>query len=175
LLAEHRTVWLAVWGMDQNIFDQLRDAGYIRTAEWTVAHGDDTFAMQRYDQLPEEPLAVFTSGMSLLDARYLPDAGRLDLLWSAEEPLAAEYTVSAFALDAGGQLVAQFDSFPANDTRPTASWQAGDVIYDPRPLDLSGLPSGTYTIGVKVYTWWDGAVFPTGAGEDWFVVTSVTQ
>jgi hypothetical protein len=78
--------------------------------------------------------------------------------------------VSAFVLNAQGQLVAQHDAFPADNMRPTTGWQPGTMVYDPHQLDLPELPAGQYTVGIKVYTWQDGQVYPIIGGEEWFTV-----
>jgi len=170
LVNAHDTVWLAAWGDEHPIFDQLRDWGYVRTMTLTTDHVGNALNAFRYDRLPADPLATFVSGMVLRAAEVHPEAGRVDLWWSADEPLAADYTVSVFLLDEAGALAAQNDSYPFLDARPTTSWAAGEVVYDPRALDVASLPPGRYTVGVKVYTWWDGTVFPAGDGREYVAV-----
>ncbi len=175
LYAEHPTVWLVHWGSESYTIDQIESLGYQRTAAITTYHDGTDFNVYRYDRLPEEPVAAFTSGMILRSATVYPDAGRVDLLWSAPEALTTDYTVSAFVLDASGQLTAQDDSYPFHDSRPTTSWQPGEAVYDPRFLSFDTLPPGRYTVGVKVYTWDDGTVFPTIEGEEWLTLDTFTR
>jgi hypothetical protein len=111
--------------------------------------------------------------MTLLAAAYHDDAGRLDLWWTAEETPGQDYSVSTFALDESGNLAAQHDSFPFENARPTTSWGRGEVVFDPHGLDTGGLPAGRYTLGVKVYTYFDGVVYPTMEDEDYAEVGEV--
>ncbi len=175
LLNEHPHVWLAHWGSRGYTLDQLASLGYTRTATLTTDHFGTDFNVYRYDRLPQEPLARFTSGMVLRDARLYAHPLRVDLWWSAPQPLAIDYSVSAFLLDEAGRLVAQRDSYPFADARPTTSWQPGEVVYDPRPLAPEDLPPGRYTVGVKVYTWYDGTIFPTVDGEEWVAVGTIER
>ncbi len=175
LLESHPSVWLATWGEDHDIFGQLASLGYVQTMVLTTDHVGNALNVYRYDRLPQEPLARFTSGMVLRDARLYAHPLRVDLWWSAPQPLAIDYSVSAFLLDEAGRLVAQRDSYPFADARPTTSWQPGEVVYDPRPLAPEDLPPGRYTVGVKVYTWYDGTIFPTVDGEEWVAVGTIER
>jgi hypothetical protein len=77
-------------------------------------------------------------------------------MWPAEQPLDADYTTSAFLLNDQGVLVAQFDSQPMLNERPTTRWQPPLQVYDPKPLTLvmgEMLPPGVYRVGVVVYRW----------------------
>lgn len=50
--------------------------------------------------------------------------------------------------------MAQSDSEPVSGTRPTSSWNAGDVIVDHYALSLPpDLPPGAYTLNIGVYDW----------------------
>lgn len=171
LLTTHDTVWLAHWSPETRIFDLLGAAGLVRTATMTTDHLGNDLNVYRYDRLPDEPITVYASGMTLLAAEF--QAGRLDLWWSADEALTQDFSVSAFVLNESGVLVAQHDSFPFENQRPTSSWQLGEVVYDPRPLNLD-LPTGDYQLGVKVYTYFDGAIYPTAEGEEYAVVGEFT-
>jgi uncharacterized membrane protein len=169
-LAEHDTVWLAHWSPETRIFDLLAAAGLTRTATLTTDHLGNDLNVYRYDRLPDEPIAAYASGMTLQAAEFHDNIGRLDLWWTADETPDQDYSVSAFALDESGRLAAQHDSFPFENMRPTTSWAAGELVFDPHWLDTSDLPAGRYTLGVKVYTYQDGVVYPTEEGEEYAVV-----
>ena len=159
------TVWLIYFSPDPGMMHKVEEAGFTRTMTRTYTHVNDSLiSVYRYDLLEDEPLTEFESGMTLLAADVHLDDLRVDLWWQADEPLIENYVVSAFVLDENGVLVAQFDSLPVNGERPTTSWQPGEVVYDPHVLQLSDeesmLPSGTYTVGVKVY-----AITPSGELE----------
>jgi hypothetical protein len=168
LLATHDTVWLAHWSPETRIFDLLVTSGLTRTAILTTDHLGNDLNVYRYDRLPEEAITTYTSGMGLLAAEF--QTGRLDLWWSAGETPLQDFSVSAFVLNAEGGLATQHDSFPFENMRPTSSWQVGEVVFDPHPLNISALPPGQYQVGVKVYTYYDGAVFPTVEGDEYAIV-----
>ncbi len=169
------TVWLVHWSPDRSAFNFLAQTRHVQTAILSVDHWGNSLDVYRFDRLPETPAAQFSSGMTLRMARILGDEGRVDLWWSADTPLDTDYTASAFVLDAAGQLVAQADAYPFENTRPTTGWQPGEVVYDPHPLALSGLAPGTYTVAVQVYTWYDGVKYPTANGDPWLVVGSLER
>ena len=168
-------VWLVHWSPDQSAFDFLTQTGHVQTAKMTVDHIGNALDLYRYDQVPETAVETFANGMTLRKFEILPEDGRVDLWWSADEPLATDYTTSVFLLDSAGQLVAQNDAFPFEGARPTTTWAAGEVVYDPHPLDLSGLAPGTYTVAVQIYTWQDQAKQPTSSGEPWLVLGTVER
>jgi hypothetical protein len=74
---------------------------------------------------------------------------RLRLLWRAERP-PTDYTVFVHVLGDGGRLLAQADGQP---TRPTGTWESGDVVVDgrrrrlPARAGLSGHAAGAHTRG----------------------------
>jgi hypothetical protein len=78
----------------------------------------------------------------------------ITLYWrpGSEEPPTRDYTVFVHLLDESGQLIGQHDGEPAGGRRPTHTWQAGDVIIDPHPIEwkMEGY-SGRATIAVGLY------------------------
>lgn len=168
-IAAHDTVWLTHWSPDPSAFNFLTDAGFIRTAAQMTDHWGNAIMTYRYDRgFGDTPLATFTSGMTLHRARIRDE--RVDLWWSAAAPLALDYSVSVFVLDPAGAVVAQHDSFPFENRRPTSGWSPGEIVYDPHPLALDALPPGDYSIGVQVYTYFDGVRFPLITGEPWAII-----
>lgn len=91
----------------------------------------------------------------------------LDLHWAALAETQDNLIVSVQVLDRQGRLVAQQDSPPVSGHFPTNYWEPGDVVVDPRVVDLpADLPEGDYTLYVIVYAHdtqarlparWDGA------------------
>ncbi|MBL8133478.1 MAG: glycosyltransferase family 39 protein [Anaerolineae bacterium] len=164
------SVWLVHWSPDRSAFSFLEQTGHVQTAKMTVDHIGNALDLYRFDRLPAEPVDNFANGMTLRQAVLARDAGRVDLWWSADETLGVDYTTSVFLLDESGRLAAQHDAFPFEDRRPTATWAAGEVVYDPHPLELDALPPGRYTIAAQVYTWQDGVKQLTSAGDPWVVL-----
>jgi hypothetical protein len=58
------------------------------------------------------------------------DQLELSLFWQAEETISAPYVLFVHLRDANGAIIAQVDRIPGNQTRPVASWVAGEVIQD---------------------------------------------
>jgi len=176
------TAWLVYFSKDTAFMRHLADADYVRTMTQVYDHVDDAqIQIFRYDLLPQTPITTFENGMTLHAAEIRYAELRVDLWWSADTTLERDYVVSAFLLDESGTLVTQLDTQPVNNTRPTTSWQTGDVIYDPHVMQMldgiEALPPGTYTFGVKVYAFApDGTIetFLTGEGEDFVTVGAYT-
>ena len=83
--------------------------------------------------------------------------------------------MSVFLLDSSGVLRAQHDSYPATGNAPSSGWEPGALVFDPHPVELPGdLPPGEYTVGVKVYTYYNGAILPTSDGADYQTIGTVT-
>ena len=78
------------------------------------------------------------------------DALRLTLVWQAAGA-PGDFTRFVHLLDAGGNIVAQFDGAPAGDSYPTGQWQPGEVVADALTFDLSALPPGEYRVAVGFY------------------------
>lgn len=170
----HETVWLTHWSPDPSAFEFLHNAGFQQTALLPVDHWGNTISTYRFDRFTSTtPIVEFTSNMQIIQTAMLDD--RIDLWWSAEQTLPVDYSVSVFVLDANGALVLQHDAFPFENRRSTTSWQANEIIYDPHPLDIASLPSGEYTLNVKVYTYFDNQIYPTMTGEDWYTVYPFTR
>lgn len=195
LLAEHAHVWLMHWSKDTSAFDALAQTSHTQTlrVSWDWVE-NSRLDLYRFDRLPPAAaaLAAWENGMRLRDARLYPDPQRVDLWWDVDcgglseaadcPALAADYTVSALLLDAGGRLVAQQDSYPFEGERPTSGWQPGTVTYDPRTLErvpgLDALPPGEYTVGVKIYLLTPEGGFldiPTRSGDNYAVIGTLVR
>ena len=62
--------------------------------------------------------------------------------------------------------MAGFDSPPLNNDYPTSLWAAGEVIFDPHPLDLSTLTPGEYQVIVGLYNFATGDRLPAKANDE---------
>ena len=112
---------------------------------------------------PPEPLskrsvqATFGHNITLQEAQVLPALPPgavlpVDLRWQANQPVAHNYHVFVHLLDEQEQHIAQSDGQPALWTRPTSSWQPGEVIEDRHALSLpADLPPGNYQLIVGLY------------------------
>lgn len=183
----HDTVWLMYWSDDLSARGWLDNLGFQQSAHFTYIHdgglsGDITMSIFRFDRIDTtQPIAEFENGMDLLSAEFDQDDLRVDLLWTADTPLDRDFTLSAKLLDADGVLVAQFDSQPQLNQRPTTTWQASEIIYSPHELqlreDLSDLGAGEYQVLVQVYIVQDGGIvnIPNQFGEEWVVIDTITS
>lgn len=177
-LAAHDSAWLVHWSPDESAFRFLGETGYTRTAAFATDHWGNLIHAYRYDRLDPAapPLAAFTSGMLLTRAHVDRSAhgAVVHAWWQADGRLAVDYSVSAFILNAAGQLVAQSDGFPQRGGRPTTTWEPGETVYDPHPIAFTHEPGETYTVGVQVYTYFDGARFPLADGVgDYAVIATL--
>ena len=191
LTAGHARIWLITFGYLE-VFDPQR-----LVEKWLGAHGYCAYYRSHqglYVNLyvlgepPDTPAveapARFEDGIRLLGYDLRPDpvpaggALLVTLYWQADAPPRADYTVFAQLLDERGALAAQFDSQPANGTRPTSGWRPGDTIVDSRAISTEGLAPGSYELWVGLYTWPDivRLRLADGSGADaWRVRTVVVQ
>lgn len=106
------------------------------------------------DRLFDPPTLTHTInaeiGSSILLLGYNTTIGgnaiTVDLAWQAKSEMSGSYRVFLHLLDADGNLVSQSDGEPADWTRPTTGWRAGEVVIDSRALAAPG--PGEYTLSV---------------------------
>jgi len=184
LLARTDGVWLAYWGDEakkHDVQDVLAAEGFVRTAALPYAHHGHPIYAYRYDRAAAltETRARFSDAITLRRAAYAASAAPgqdwpVLLWWRADALPSSDYTVSVFLLDAAGVLRAQHDSFPAEGRAPTSGWARGQAVFDGHELALPrDLPPGAYTLGVKLYTWWDGAILPAEGGAEYVTLGTV--
>ena len=182
LLDGHKTVWLMYWSGDNSAFNWLEELDYKRSARYVHrhdggAHGVTLLPVYRFDRRHDyEPVARFGNGMVLHSARIDRKDLRLDTLWETTRPLERDYLLSAKLLDKNGVVVAQHDSQPQGNQRPTSGWELGDLIYSPQEMKaLAPIAAGDYQAIVQVYTI-DGEGFnnvATTKAADYAVVEEV--
>ena len=76
----------------------------------------------------------------------------LTLYWRAEQRTTTSYKVFVHVIDEQGQVRAQKDSEPVDNTYPTTAWLPGEVVEDviAVPIDQDLMP-GSYYIEVGIY------------------------
>lgn len=79
------------------------------------------------------------------------DAVELTLYWRALAPMEEDYHVFVHVLRDDGGIETQRDAAPAEWTRPTTGWVAGEVIADGYTFVAGELPPGVYRIAVGMY------------------------
>ena len=129
----------------------------VRLLEYATVDAPDPYRF-----LNPETLTGFTFGDSFeltgytlpLGTHYLAgDVLPISLMWRANAPLPADYTVAWFVRAADGAPVVQgMDSRPRGDFERTSTWAAGMTTWDNRAVVLpDGLAPGEYQLWVKVY------------------------
>lgn len=78
------------------------------------------------------------------------------LFWQSDGRIAQDYHVFVHLLDANGQLAAQHDGIPGEETRPTWTWRDAEVLEDRHVVDTDGLPAGTYALSAGMYDFGTG-------------------
>lgn len=179
-LFAYDTIWLAQWNDSREAQRRLELSGHVQTSLRTTDHWGNPLNAMRFDRIPDQPLTTFANDFALRRADLHPDLLRVDLWWSSPQRPAADYTTSAILLNEAGQLVAQLDSQPFLDARPTGSWQPGEVVYDPKPLQLVGLdalPPGEYRAAAQIYLWTPAGIEQvlTADGERFFLLGSFSR
>ena len=106
-------------------------------------------------RLSLSPGVTFGYKMQLLASRvdetHLASASQLKvtLFWRALRPVGGDYTIYLKLINAAYHVWGQQDSRPYHDGSPTNAWREGQVIYDPRQLELlPGTPPGEYQIEI---------------------------
>ncbi|RLC75592.1 MAG: hypothetical protein DRJ03_30045, partial [Chloroflexi bacterium] len=141
---------------------QARDGeGELHGPVWLRERKIEVLVPERQTDVPEmahEIGANFGGRAMLLGYDLLPASPRpgqtlyLTLYWRAEQEMDRSYKVFAHLLDSTGRVRVQHDAAPANWTRPTTGWLAGEIITDPHSLILeSDTPPGEYLLQVGLY------------------------
>lgn len=91
--------------------------------------------------------AEFENGVVLEKARFTPRVSSggevgVTLVWRPTRRLTHDYKVFIHLYDANGNLIAQHDSVPVNELRPTSTWRANETVEDRHGVALPfGSPS----------------------------------
>ncbi len=106
---------------------------------------------------------------------YIYDSGPLrpgdefdiTLYWRSDALLPVDYSVFVHLVDELDIVQAQSDSHPAQGSRPTSGWAAGDIVVDRHRLRLpAGLPApGRLRVEVGMYEYASGVRLPTVQGD----------
>jgi hypothetical protein len=88
---------------------------------------------------------------SSVDETHLASTGQLKvtLFWQALQPVRGDYTIYLKLINPAYHIWGQQDSRPYHDGSSTWTWREGQIIYDPRQLELlPGTPPGQYQIEI---------------------------
>jgi hypothetical protein len=108
------------------------------------------------DSVP--PQQVFGDGIELVGSRlaerHLAAEGRLrvTLFWRAVRHPQGDYHVHLKLTNAASHIWGEQSGRPRYGGRPTNGWQPGQMIWDPRWIEiLPGTPPGAYNVEVNLY------------------------
>lgn len=166
ITAQHDRLYVLFWGEAQRDPERLVERWLDEHAfkaqdEWVDDVRFVTYAVPQ--ALPETMEAQtdlqFGEMISLNGVTYRPqttlqagDILQVRLFWQASGPITTRYKVFLHLVDAAGNLVAQRDSEPVGNLKPTTVWQPNELIIDNHGLLVpSGLPAGHYTLLVGLY------------------------
>ncbi|MCB0179842.1 MAG: hypothetical protein KDI62_16540 [Anaerolineae bacterium] len=115
--------------------------------------------------------ATFGDLITLDEAVYPPQTPAshslpVELHWQAATTPGLDYHVFVHLLDSEGTLIAQSDGQPAQWSRPTSSWTAGETIIDRHGLWVPAVSAGTYTLRIGLYNPQEGQRLLLADGQD---------
>ena len=164
LKAQYGRVWLVSWAMNEAdppgvIATWLAENGFQASHPW---YGSVQLALVGFGPAnapTERSMTPLDNGIVLegyrLASRTLKPGQTLalTLVWRADAgPRVERWKVFTHLLDAGSQVVAQRDAEPADNLRPTTTWQPGEHIEDNYGITVpDNLPAGSYTLEIGMY------------------------
>jgi hypothetical protein len=162
--SQYERVWLVSWAMQEAdpkgvIPSWLATHGFQATHQW---YGSVQLALVGFgaaNATTEKVDAALDNGIVLdayrIGSRTLEpgETLALTLVWRASRgPTADRWKVFTHLLDSDSQVVAQRDAEPADNLRPTTSWQLGEQVEDNYGIAIpDALPPGTYTLEIGMY------------------------
>jgi hypothetical protein len=164
LRAQYRRVWLVSWAMAEAdprgvISNWLAENGFQATHEWYGSLQLALISLAPTGAATQKVDAQMDNGIVLdgyrIGSRTLRPGDTLDLtlVWrAAQGPTTDHWKVFTHLLDASSLVVAQRDAEPADNLRPTTSWQRGEQIQDNYGIAIpEDLPAGSYTLEIGMY------------------------
>lgn len=176
LLSQHGRIYALYWGEaqqdpDQTVRRTLEANAFEAGSEWyggiqlviyavTGAPADQMEAPSgaQFVAPGEGSPRIVLDGYTLSAAALSPGEGLgVTLFWHTDTPLEGRYKVFMHMYSPDGALIAQHDSEPGSNLRPTDTWEIRERITDPHglllPLDA---PPGEYRLVVGLYGLIDG-------------------
>jgi hypothetical protein len=105
---------------------------------------------------------------SRVDETHLASTGQLKvtLFWRTLQPVGGDYTIYLKLINPVYRIWGRQDSRPYHDGSSTWTWQEGQVIYDPRQLELlPGTPPGEYQVEIIPVEIYSTEVLEADTGE----------
>jgi mannosyltransferase len=167
IVDQHRRLYVLFWGteesdpgrfvegwLDQNTFKALDSwRGNVRLAIYSAPQ-------EEIGQEIKHPVtATFGDDIALLGYSLsgsqvqAGDILQLALFWQANDEITQRYKVFAQVLDGRSNIVGQRDSEPVGGSRPTTTWEEGEIIADHHGvLILPGTPPGEHRLEIGLYS-----------------------
>lgn len=108
-------------------------------------------------ELPETAVPAghrFADDVTLVGYAVAPGEGEtllVTLYWQAARPLPENATVFVHLLDESGNLIAQHDAAPVQNSYPLTIWPTGVLIADSHPLTAPAEQAAAFQIAVGLY------------------------
>jgi mannosyltransferase len=177
LHAQYDRVWLVSWAMGEAdpqgvISTWLAENGFQATHQWygsvqlaLVGFGPSN-ASTEHTNIPLDNGIVLEGYRLASRSLKRGETLALTLLWRADRgPTSDRWKVFTHLLDASSIVVAQRDAEPADNLRPTTSWEPGERIEDNYGIVVpADLPAGSYTLEIGMYDGQTRSVFD-GQGD----------
>ena len=181
MLDAHERIYALFWGFEgfdpERVVERTLDARAFKAVDqW---RGDVRFVSYAVpDAPPSAPSemlgldfgesGIYLSGVALAERALRPgEIVQLTLFWEATQTIEGRYKVFVHILDQNGQLVAQRDSEPVGNLKPTDRWEVGETVIDNHGVLLpADLPAGEYQLLFGLYDFFDPAVRLTVAEVD---------
>ncbi|MEM7111418.1 MAG: hypothetical protein AAF614_03240 [Chloroflexota bacterium] len=98
----------------------------------------------------------------------------IQLVWQGMQQMERPFTIFLHLLDPSGQLVAQQDNMPVQNSLPTTCWFPNEVVIDPYSLPLTAdLSPGQYQLVTGAYWLETGQRLTQPSGQDHIPLTLI--
>jgi len=165
IAARHDRLYVLFWGdsardPERLVERWLDEHAFKATEEWV---GDVRFVSYAVPQAPASEMetavalpfgnAITLEGVTLNERSLQPgDILQVTLFWQTAVPLAQRYKVFLHLVGPDGELVAQRDSEPGGNLKPTNTWQPVETVIDNHGLLIPpDLPPGEYGLYLGLY------------------------
>ncbi len=175
IVAEHERLFVLLWGTDESDPDRFIEGwldrssfksldswhGNVRLVMYSVPQEEISSQIQHPEELRlGEKIAFLGYSVSSFEVGA-GDILQLTLFWQALDEVGERYKVFTHVLDARSHIVGQRDAEPVGGTRPTTTWEKGEIIADNYGvLVLPGTPPGEHQLEIGMYSLETGQRLP---------------
>ena len=173
--SRHRRLWFVLYkgtvGANLELKQWLDEHLFPASGQWR----EDTLYLEYLAAtLPVktvEPAAVLNKRIRLRSAEFTARTESdgpvtVQIHWDSTEPIEQNYKVFVHLYAEDGRLLAQHDSVPMNELRPTWSWQPGELVVDRHGLWVPAGAEGSLRLVVGLYDPDGNSRLVLASGED---------